>query len=74
MNPIRFDQLPDMITVKQLSQFLGIGKNLTYRLIREGKIPCIKLGRNIRVPKSMLQIYLKKRTNNVIVLPKVKIK
>lgn len=42
-------ELPEMMTVPELSQYLRISKPILYGLIREGKIPSARFGRQIRV-------------------------
>ena len=53
-----YDELPLALTVSEVSDVLRIGRNMVYDLVRCGKISSIKLGRQIRVPKSALQAYL----------------
>jgi excisionase family DNA binding protein len=47
------DQMPSMLTVPEVQQFLRIGKVKTYDLIKQGIIPSIKLGATIRVPRDI---------------------
>lgn len=42
-------EFPEMMTVPELSQYLRISKPILYELIREGKIPSARFGRQIRV-------------------------
>ncbi len=37
--------------VAEVAKLLGIGRNLAYELVRSGKIPSLRLGRRIVVPK-----------------------
>ena len=37
--------------VEEAAKILGIGRNLAYELVRSGKIPSLRLGRRIVVPK-----------------------
>ncbi|GHU94764.1 hypothetical protein FACS1894208_06400 [Clostridia bacterium] len=46
-----FDEYPDMLTVKEVAQYLRIGTNKAYALIASNVIPCLKLGKKILVPK-----------------------
>ncbi len=46
-------QMPSMLTVPEVQQFLRIGKVKTYDLIKRGIIPSIKLGATIRVPRDI---------------------
>ena len=51
-------EYPDIIDITQMCQILGISTKTGYRLIREGKICCIKVGRSYRIPKAHLFSYL----------------
>lgn len=54
-----FSDYPDVVKVPQLCEMLGgIGKDTAYRLIRQGKIECIKIGRNYRITKHSILTYL----------------
>lgn len=52
-------EYPDVLTVGELSRALGISSKTGYRLIREGKIECLKLGRSYRIPKAHVLAYLR---------------
>lgn len=41
-------EFPEMMTVPELSQYLRISKPILYGLIREGKTPSVRFGRQIR--------------------------
>jgi excisionase family DNA binding protein len=42
----------------QQEYFPSIGRNTLYRFIREGRIPHIRLGRKILIPRSALERWL----------------
>lgn len=47
-----FKDFPDVVGVEGLCEMLGgIGKNLGYQLLREKKIPHIRVGRTIKIAK-----------------------
>ena len=48
------DDLPLALRVEDLMPILGIGRNTTYDMVRSGRIESIRLGRQIRIPKSAL--------------------
>ena len=48
------DDLPLFLTVEQTAAVLGIGRNTTYDMVRSGRIKSVRLGRQIRIPKSSL--------------------
>ncbi|OFX14806.1 MAG: hypothetical protein A2Z18_03550 [Armatimonadetes bacterium RBG_16_58_9] len=43
------------ISVPEAGRRISCGRNLSYRLAREGKIPVIKLGKKLRVPIAALE-------------------
>lgn len=48
---LMFPDFPDIVTVAQLQNMLGISRQLTYKLIGYGYIPGVKIGNAFRVPK-----------------------
>ncbi|MCS7232139.1 MAG: helix-turn-helix domain-containing protein [Elusimicrobiota bacterium] len=52
-------QFKEIMDVKELSKYLGIGKSKIYQLIREKKIPASKIGRQYRFSKSVIDSWLK---------------
>mgnify|MGYP004696539993 CR=1 FL=1 len=59
MTYTHYDQLPLVLSVDDLTEILGIGRNTAYELIRYGKIKSVRIGHQIRVPKDSLLDYLK---------------
>lgn len=57
-NISKIEDLPLVLTVSDVSKVLGIGKNTTYDLIRNGAIKSVRVGRQIRVPKSAFLEFL----------------
>lgn len=47
-----------VLTVEEAAQQLGIGRSLAWRLVQEGKLPSVRLGRCVRVPKQELEQWL----------------
>jgi excisionase family DNA binding protein len=50
--------LPAVLTVEETSKVLRLGRTATYAAIRAGEIRCVRLGRNIRVPRAALDALL----------------
>ena len=50
-----FEDLPEFLTVDELSIYLGISRGLCYDLLRRGDLSSVKFGRLIRVPKAALE-------------------
>ena len=47
--------------IKELSEYLGIGKSKIYSLIRQKKIPASRIGRQYRFSKEVVDGWLKER-------------
>jgi excisionase family DNA binding protein len=47
-----------LLTVPEAAQQLHWGRDHTYRLIAEGKLPAIRFGRTIRVPRRGLEDFI----------------
>lgn len=50
---------PDILTVEEMSQALGVSTKTGYRLLRDNKIEHLKTGRTYRIPKAHLLTYLR---------------
>ena len=46
-----FSNYPDLFTTDDLQKALGIGRTMTYRLIKNGAIEHLRIGKNIKIPK-----------------------
>lgn len=46
-----FSDYPEIVTVKEISEMLGLHKNKVYDLIKEGMLPKIPCCRHIKVAK-----------------------
>ena len=55
---------PDVLTVKQVQGILQIGRTKTYHLINTGKIPSIRIGNAIRIPKPKLLEFIQQECYN----------
>ena len=51
----------EIMDVKELADYLGIGKSKIYSLIRQKRIPASKIGRQYRFSKSVIDTWLKER-------------
>ena len=49
-----------ILTVKEAAAFMRISERYTYKLIKENKLPHIKLGKKILIDKNSLIDYLHK--------------
>lgn len=62
---IMFRDFPDILTVPQVAQALGIGKKAAYSLVNNHQIGAIRVGRTIKVPKFSLEEFTRTAINNV---------
>lgn len=53
-----YESLPLTLSIEQVAEVLGIGKNTAYALVRAKKIRSVKVGRQFRIPKDALYHYL----------------
>ncbi len=54
-------KIPEIMDVKQLAQYLRIGKSKIYNMIRHKKIPASRIGRQYRFSKEVIDHWLKER-------------
>lgn len=52
------DTSKKVLSVKEVSEILGISKSLTYDLVKQGEIPHKRLGHRIIIPKSNFENWL----------------
>lgn len=46
-----FPDYPDIVTVKQLREMLGVSRALAYKLISDGEIQAVKIGTSLKNPQ-----------------------
>ncbi len=49
---------PDVMSIEQMCEILSISTKTGYRILRDGKICCLKVGRAYRIPKAHLFTFL----------------
>lgn len=59
-----FLDYPDVVSVEQLQEMLNVGKNTAYKLINDGDIKSIKIGRTYKIPKQFVADFLLNSSNN----------
>ena len=47
-----FKDIPDVLTPEECMRFLSIGRNSLYRLLQDGRLKSVRIGRKYRIPKS----------------------
>ncbi len=51
---------PLLLTVKEAAALMRVGRDTAYSLVAQRRIPCIKLGKQIRIPRKALIAHLEK--------------
>lgn len=51
-------EYPDVMSIDQMCEILSISTKTGYKIIKEGSICCLKVGRAYRIPKAHLLTYL----------------
>ena len=59
------DQYDGVLTVANLQEILGIGRNTVYELLSSGKIPALRIGKQWRIPKDAVLHYLGQWKNEI---------
>jgi excisionase family DNA binding protein len=60
-----FKEYPDILTVPQVSQALGVGRKAVYDLVNNKILGAIRVGRTIKVPKFSLEEFVKTARYNI---------
>jgi excisionase family DNA binding protein len=53
-------QEPLLLSVRDASRALGLGRDATYRLVREGRLRSVRVGRRSLVPRSELESFVER--------------
>ena len=51
-------EYPDILNIEQMCEILKISTKTGYRLLKDGQIQNLKIGRSYRIPKAHLVAYL----------------
>jgi excisionase family DNA binding protein len=54
------DELPSLLTAKEVARFLKVSRSKAYLLMQQGEIPVVRLGRSVRVRPMDLEEYITK--------------
>lgn len=55
-------ELPPIMTIADVAEYLGLHELTVRRLAREGAIPALKLGRQWRVKRDLLEKWIENRS------------
>lgn len=57
-----FEAYDDILTVEDVSSILKIGMTQTYKILRSGSLKAYKEGKDWKIPKDALSLYIKEQT------------
>jgi len=55
-------QVPEILTVKQLADYLQMDEHTIYRLTKSGKIPGMKIGAEWRFKKNLIDKWIEEKS------------
>lgn len=58
-SPPAIARYPDVMDIGQMCEALGVSTKTGYKLLKDGKIEYLKIGRAYRIPKAHILRYLK---------------
>jgi excisionase family DNA binding protein len=58
----RFDELPEMLTIAEVAEYLKLHELTVRRLAREGELPAFKVGRQWRIKRKLLESWIEERS------------
>ncbi|MDR1547508.1 MAG: helix-turn-helix domain-containing protein [Hungatella sp.] len=53
-----FESYDDLVTIEDLCEMLGIGKNAAYELLHKKMIKSFHIGRSWKIPKKAVEEYI----------------
>ncbi len=57
-----FESFDDILTVEEVSAILKIGTTQAYKIVRSGTLKAYKEGKDWKIPKESLVLYIKEQT------------
>ena len=69
MTKLKFNAEVLCVSLLIAAEMLGISRGLCYRLVHEGQIPSIRLGRRILIPRAALNEMITEKRRGVVLCP-----
>lgn len=57
-----FESYDDILSIREVSEILKIGSTQAYHLVRTGMLKAYKEGKDWKIPKESLVVYIKEQT------------
>jgi excisionase family DNA binding protein len=52
---MKLAELPEILTVEEVAEYLGLGRSTCYDAARRGELPVLRVGRRLLIPKARLE-------------------
>jgi excisionase family DNA binding protein len=52
-----------LLRVPEVARMLGIARSLAYQMARDGRLPAIRIGTAVRVPRRRLEAWIEARSD-----------
>ena len=52
------EHLPDLLNLRDVQDVLKVGRSTVYKLVEDGRLKCIKIGKRVLVDRSDLAAFL----------------
>jgi excisionase family DNA binding protein len=49
---VRLEDLPDVLTLEETARVLRLSRGSTYEAVRQGRVPSVRVGRRLLIPKT----------------------
>lgn len=59
-----FQSYHEVVTVQEMAKMLRVGRNAAYDLVKTKQVPSVRVGNQIRIPKSSVIEFLKNDKNS----------
>ena len=59
------EQYEPLLTITEVANVLRVSKMTIYRLVHDGQLPSMRIGKSLRVPVSALDSYLSQAADTV---------
>lgn len=61
---MNLEELPEVLTIEQVQQLLGISRPKAYELAHMATFPTVRVGRSIRIPRKSLLRWIEKQAGH----------
>lgn len=59
---------PDLLTVPDAAEYLTVSERFIRRMVSEGRVPVVKLGKHVRIRRRDLDAYISASTREAVTL------